>query len=464
MKGRWKKGRWKKGRWKKGRWKEGRWKKRLGPQASGLGLIAVAALCGSAFAQEPRKVGFREAIDLSLQQSPDVAGAKESVAGADARVAGAKAHRLPGLSVEYAGNAYTEPYKLPFGTQTFTLHDTLTTFTGVTLSQPLSGLAYLSELVGAAEHDASATRDEYDRVRLETAYRTADAYVRVLEARAGAEVAHRSVADIQSELDRALQLRQAETYTDIDVLRFRSAKAAADQQALRADTEVQAALARLVVQLGLHDGTPIELAEDLPETPPALALSTEQAIARAVATRPELRAARDRVAATGEQRQAARYRYLPDIRAIASWQHMTGTQPFQPENEEFLGVRVSWNVWDWGATRDSVREADAQVARAQIGANALLDQVRLDVREKWLDAKSAYDSIAVASTQQQTADEALRLQKVRFDNAAATTTDVLDAETDAARSRLSLALARYDYYRALVALARAMGDLPHPGS
>jgi OMF family outer membrane factor len=421
-------------------------------------------VAGTVSAQPPKRLSFREAIDLSLEQSPEIAGAQASVRGADARLATARAHRLPALSVEAAGNVYNEPYRLPFGTQTFTLHDTATTFTAVTLSQPLTGLAYLSELVGAAEHEASATREEYDSVRLETAYRTADAYLHVLEVRAGAEVAHRSVADIQSELDRAIQLRKADTNTDIDVLRFRSAKAAADQQALRADTAVQSSLARLVVQVGLRDGTAIELAEDLPETPPALALSIDQAISRALAARPELRAARDRVAAAERQRNAARDRYFPDVRAIGAWQHLSGTQPFQPEDEEFVGVRASWTVWDWGATRDGVREAEAQQARAEIAASALLDRVRLDVREKWLDAKASYDSITVARTQQQTADEALRLQRVRFDAAAATTTDVLDAETDAARARLSLALARYGYYRALVALARAMGDVPSPNS
>ena len=91
---------------------------------------------------------------------------------------------------------------------------------------------------------------------------------------------------------------------------------------------------------------------------------------------------------------------------------------------------------------------------------ALVDQVKLDVRNRWLDAKTAFDSLAVAETQQHAAEEALRLQKVRFDNAAATTTDVLDAQTDAERARLTSATARYDYYRALVSLARSVGDLP----
>jgi outer membrane protein TolC len=51
---------------------------------------------------------------------------------------------------------------------------------------------------------------------------------------------------------------------------------------------------------------------------------------------------------------------------------------------------------------------------------------------------------------------------VKFDAAAATATDVLDSELEVARARLAFAVARYDYYLALVALARSVGDLPKP--
>ena len=94
--------------------------------------------------------------------------------------------------------------------------------------------------------------------------------------------------------------------------------------------------------------------------------------------------------------------------------------------------------------------------------NGLVEQVKLDVRRRWLETKTQFDSLAVAEQQQQTAEEAYRLQKVKLDNAAATTTDVLDAETDVARARIGIATARYDYYLALVGLARSVGDLPEP--
>jgi OMF family outer membrane factor len=421
-------------------------------------IVSLVVLAPAAHADQ--HLTFAGAIALALGENPDVAGAREAVAGADAHTEGIKARRLPSLHVDLDGNLYANPYILDFFGQKFRLYKADTSVTSVTIAQPLTGLGYLSDLIGAAKHDANATHDEYDRVRLETAYHTAEAYIRVLEARATADVAHRSVADIQSELDRAVQLRQADTYTDIDVLRFRSAKAAADRDALRADTTRDEALATLVVQLGLPDGAQVGLDDDLPPAPPPLAMSLDQALSRALTARPELHAAREHVAAADRRRRSAYDEYFPEINAIANWTHLSGVQPFQPEDAEFVALRLSWNVWDWGATHQGVLEAERTEARATIAERGLIDQVRLDVRKKWLDAKTAFDSLAVAETQQQTADEALRLQKVRFDAAAATTTDVLDAETDAARARLARAVARYDYYLAMVGLARAVGDMP----
>ncbi|HET9993089.1 MAG TPA: TolC family protein, partial [Kofleriaceae bacterium] len=351
---------------------------------------------------------------------------------------------------------------LPFGGMTFTLHEDFTTTTVVSLNQPLTGLAYLTELVDASEHDTNATRNEYDKARLDIAYKTADAYLRVLRARATATVAHQSVNDIASELERATQLREAETYTDIDVLRLKSAKAAADQTALRADTAIAAAISHLTVQIGLPDGAPIDLDDDLPAQPPSLAMTMEQAQQRALSTRPDVAGAHEHLAAAKNLRTAAKEKLLPDIRAVAAWQHFTGVQPFQPKDEEYVGLTAQWNVWDWGSTYRGVQEADHAVQRAELALDAIPDLVKAEVRERWLDAKVKFDSLEVTLVQQQTAEEAHRLQKVKLDNAAATTTDVIDAETEVARARLALADARYDYYLALVGLARSVGDLPHP--
>lgn len=66
----------------------------------------------------------------------------------------------------------------------------------------------------------------------------------------------------------------------------------------------------------------------------------------------------------------------------------------------------------------------------------------------------------IAATGVTAAEEAYRIQNARFEQGAATTTDLLDAETEVARARLGVIIARYDYLVALVALARAIGESP----
>jgi outer membrane protein len=424
--------------------------------------LAILLLLTASASAEPRSLTLSGAIDLALKQNPDIAIAEQNRIAADQRESNVKSKRLPSLGVVAALNEYTKPYDLAFGTLgTFELHKQLTSYTTVSVTQPLTGFAYLSELVGAANHESAAVAAEYDKARLDAAYSTADAYVRALEAHASADVSARLVQDIDADLQRAQKLRAADTLTNVDVLRLQSAKAAAEQTAVRTDTASTSAIAKLAVTIGLHDGEVVGITDDLPPQPPGLAMSLDQAINRAVSARPELRAAAERVASSADVATSKWEQYVPSINAVGAWVHTTGLEPFQPANEEYIGLQVNWKVWDWGGFRNEYKEAVAHENAARISASYLADHVKLEVRTKWLDAQAFFKNLASAQTQLQSAEEAYRLQKVKFESGVATTTDVLDAESDVARARLQSALARYDYYLALIGLARSVGDVPN---
>jgi outer membrane protein TolC len=426
-------------------------------------IAAILLALTSAAHAEGRKLTLAGAIDLALTKNPDIAVAAENRSAASSRESSFRAKRWFSIGVNAALNEYTEPFALDFAGMPFVIHAQGTTVTNVVLTQPLTGFAYLSELVGAASHDTAAAGAEYDRARLDAAYTTADAYVRALEAHASAEVSARLVSDIDADLKRAETLRAADTLTNVDVLRLQSAKAAAEQTSVRSDTSQTSSLAKLAVTIGLHDGDVVEITDDLPAQPPALAMTLDAAINRAISARPELRAARERIAASKNISTSKWEQYVPAINGIAAWQHTTGLEPFQPANEEYIGLQVQWKVWDWGSIRDDYKEAVAHENAAKVSAVSLADHVRLEVRTRWLEAQAGFKNVATSQTQLQSAEEAYRLQKVKYENGVATTTDVLDAESDVARARLQSALARYDYYLALIGLARSVGDIPSVG-
>ena len=107
-----------------------------------------------------------------------------------------------------------------------------------------------------------------------------------------------------------------------------------------------------------------------------------------------------------------------------------------------------------------MREAEQARRKIAAGVAQLDDRIALEVRRRWLEAQAGHDSLAAAATQLAATEEAYRLQQVRFAAAAATTTDVLDAEAEVARARLQAALARDDYFLARLALERAIGEAP----
>jgi outer membrane protein TolC len=426
-----------------------------------VALLSTGARAdGPDSAPAPRKITFEDAVSIAVHEAPAVAVAGEKAGVAEEKQRHDHAHRLPTLSVHDDMHQWTKAYEIPFGGTTFKVYDALTNTVSVSLSVPVTGQLYLNELLDGRELDTDAAHRDVEVAQLDAASKAAEAYVHVLAKRAAADVAHKTVTQIEGQLERAQKLRAADTYNDIDVLRFKSAKAAADRAALKADTDASTALAAFTVTLGLRDGDPIDVVDDLPSQMPPMAMTIAQAQDRALSSRPEVHASRDRLEAAHHYERASYAGYVPDVRAEAVYLHNTGFYPFQPDNAGFLGVTLQWNVWDWGASASQVAQAKHDEQAIKILDDEVSNNVRLDVRTRWLNAKAAFDGLASADTQQQAAEEAYRLQNVRFEASAATTTDVLDAETDVARARLAAADARYDYLLALIAMSRAVGDLP----
>src|SRR5205807_465540 len=91
---------------------------------------------------------------------------------------------------------------------------------------------------------------------------------------------------------------------------------------------------------------------------------------------------------------------------------------------------------------------------------ALVEQIAVDTRATWQAARTARATLDVTARGLAAAAEAQRLQAVRFAQGAATTVELLDAETALANAKAQAAIARYQYLVAWMALRRDVGTLP----
>lgn len=416
-------------------------------------------------AAEPRTITLEEAVSLATSGNIDVEVKKEEIVAAEAKVRGTKTYRLPSLGVSANILVWNKPIEFEIGPpmpgvdNTLTARSQVTSTVDVTVAQPITTALLLGTLLDLEKASIAAIRAELDTTKLDVAYQTAELYISALQLVTLREVAQTSVTQLEANLKQAKALKDAGILFDVDILRIEAQIAALEQQVLEAEVGAETTLRALALQLGLPDGTELELAP-VDTDPPALPWSEDDAVARAKRQRPEARAVDARVRQTEKAVDLAKGEYLPTVNLIATYSHAEGQGAFAIKDSAFVGLTLDWNVWDWGARGAKVDEARSGVRTTKKLRERLDDGIALDVRSKWLAATTKRKTLEVAEKGLIAAEEAHRLQNVRFAGGAGTTTEVIDAESEVSRARSQATIARYQYLVSWMALVRAVGELP----
>ena len=430
-----------------------------------LALVLALLVPAAPAAAEPRKITLEEAIDLATEGNVQVEVAKEQVVAGEARVRGTRKLRLPTLSVAGSAIFWNEeivfPQVDPATGQAFDIvvREQLTWSAEVNVAQPITAAILLGTLIDLEKAGVSAARAEVDVTRLDVAYQAAEAYLQVLQLKTLQEVAQASVTQLDANLAQARALKEAGILFDVDLLRIEAQIASVQQQLLEAEVGAETARHVLALLLGLPQDTELELAP-VDTTPPPLPWTADEAVAKAQGQRPETRAAEARVRQAEKGADLVRGEYLPMVNAIGNYTHNEGQGVFAIKDSAFVGLSLSWNLWDWGNRRAKLDEAKSTIRIAKKTVEFLDDQIALDVRSKWLAASTQRKTLEVAEKGLAAAEEAHRLQNVRFAEGAATTTDVIDAEAEVSRARSQATIARYQYLVSWMALVRAVGEVP----
>lgn len=425
--------------------------------------VAAPGLAGAQPAAPPsgERLSLSGAVELALRQSPDLAISQESVESARARLKSSRGRRLPGLSV--AATMIYWDQALEFVTapgMSLTVRERLTTSTSATATLPLSQQVQIGNLVAANRHGLEASEGDHAARRLDVAADVARAYLGVLLARATSDIAQGRTQLVQAQLERARVLKQGGVLGQVDVMRLEAALAATRREAITSAANAESAADLLALTIGLPDDVRVQVADELPAEVSPPPLDPDQAVRQAAQRRPELRAARSRAEQARSGASVEKSNLLPGLAAFGTVEHNVGNGPFMPQNAWYVGLQLSWNVWDWGTTWYNYKAAAHQADQADKAADRLADALRVEVRRTAREARAAFDAVAVARSGLAAAEEAFRIQEARFHEGATTTTELLAAETEVAEARINFASARYGYYMALAALARATGQLP----
>lgn len=293
----------------------------------------------------------------------------------------------------------------------------------------------------AAGHEQSATLAQLE-------LEVAGAWFQIYQDREIVVAAKAALANQQSNLKLARDMRQAATALQTAVLDLETKVAEAEADLAYASGSEEIAQAFLKSLLGLEAGSPFQVV-------PALPGITEPG--NGGAERAEMLALQQRTAQARVGIDQAKAGRMPVVSGFASGRHDEGFIDSGAGDSWMVGMMVRLNVWSGGETKAKIEVAqkDAALAEEQLRKQALA--IELQVKTARLNLQTARKRIALADKGIQSAGESLQLTRQRFKEGLALSSQLIDSETALTGAQVSLAKARAGEQIALASLRYALG-------
>jgi len=427
------------------------------------GLVVLAAgtsltLASPAMAA-PGSLTVEQAVELAINNSPRILAARDRLGGSEERTTSSARRMLPLVHLSEEWQQWNDSFSVGFGGTAFLAREQRTNTFVASVQQPLLGLIHLDD-----EHESDAARTEAGRAQIAAAeadlrLNVETQFLRYFEALALKEIADASERELGSEVEVARARLASGVITRGDELRIEVAVANAHQQSLQAIDQAQTARATLLMLIGFSAADAgVTLLE--PRGLLAAARNPPQGfdalLPQARARRPEIVERLRLVDSADRQASARGYSLLPEVNAEGAYLRTDG-QVFAPKNSAFVGVKAEWSIWEWGASEHLRRAALADAAAARRDLEATERLIESDLAISLARGDEARGAIVAAEKTIASAEEAFRETQAQVKAGAATTTDLLQAESQLTQARLNLTRAQYDLALAHVAVKRADG-------
>ena len=292
-------------------------------------------------------------------------------------------------------------------------------------------------------------------VELDLKMQVAEAYVSVLRARRGVEVAKSHVLSLEGHEQDVLALYNQGMVARNDRLASQVALADARQLMIQIRNQLDLAKAAFnrLLQRPLDQATTLEklTLENVNETLPVMTL-------KALDQRSELMAVSKKIQALRNQAAGVRAENMPQV-ALAGGYGYQENDYLVNEGQWSITLGLQWDLFDGGVSRHRSKAISRQANALQEQYNDFASIISLQVRQAWLDTQETRKRLQVTSQAITRAEENLKVSRNRYSSGLTTNTEVLDAETLRTKSLQNHANANYDRLLAILHLKRALGDL-----
>ncbi|HEX9136137.1 MAG TPA: TolC family protein, partial [Nitrospirota bacterium] len=429
-------------------------------------MIALAFLLGSGQAlAETRTLTLDEAIALAVAQNSSLKIASSKVREGIEKRNSVRADYFPHLSNEStyfhitntrlvdipAGSLGTVPGVGPFpgrdtsinqGSNNLFLSDTA-------LTQPLTQLlkTYQADKMALADQEISVA--ELDKAKTDVIFATHRLFYGLVIARKQKDAASAAVAAGEQALREAKDSVAAGNVLEVAAIGSSEVLLQNKYSLLSAEVQIGDLNWELNDLLGLPLDTDID-----PVDPPLsepIANTRETYVQEAREKNPEIKAAQEAVKKAESGVKAAYIDYIPDISLSGHYGYQNGV-PFLTNNIGTFGVKMTWDIFDWGKRGAVVAQRKEQLTQANENLRRVEKRIEVEVDKAYRKLEQTKNLIGVTRESLTLQNENLRLKS--NGRKAGTATEAQYAAAVAAVKK-----AEYEELQALLGYNLSVADL-----
>ncbi len=319
-----------------------------------------------------------------------------------------------------------------------------------------------SALIEAAEKVIRFQELQVEVIEEQLIFDVTSAYYDLQEADEFVRIDQRTLEEAQQSLRDAEALERAGVGTRFAVLQAEVDLANAEQELIQSLSEQQTSRRRMADLINTPQSVNIRAADPV-EVAAVWNPSLEDTIVLAFQNRAELEQQLIQREISDAQRRAALAVLGPQVSVFASYNMndlLDETDTASDRETYAIGIQASIRLFDGGAARAAARQEEINIEIAENAFTDVRNSIRLQVEEAYFSLSANFENIQTASLAVETAEESLRLARLRFQAGVGTQTDVLQAQTDLTRAEVNLLQAVINYNRSLAALNRAVSNTP----
>jgi outer membrane protein TolC len=439
-----------------------------------IGFISLTAICATPqrAAAEVRRLTLEEAVHLAVSQNRALKIARLKVDENQQKKAGDRSSYFPSITNQSnalhitelqnvvipggafgtVGGAFIPPRDINLQQGKLTLFSS-----GTMIAQPVTQLIRIRQQNRIAAAEVAISRDDLKKAENEVAVQVHTLYYGILvtqlqkkSAEQQTEYSNENLRESEEDVRKGSALKVVAIGSRADLL-------AGKQSVLTADLQLADLKTEFNDLLGLPLDTELELDAGVPTS--FETLDKTEYTKLAWAENPDILAAEETVRKARAGVAAAKTAYIPDITAFARHSYQDGV-PFLVHNFGTFGVNLSYDVFDFGKRRATVREREIALAEAEQNVERLKEQVAVSIERSYNKVARTKTMVDVARQVMTLRDESERLAVNQLKYGEVNVSERRQASAARYKAQADLLQASLGYLLARAELEQAVGRTP----